>query len=442
MTEKEKKNLDDFLLHINELDELDEYKNKDTIFDILGSVRSELKHSNVLAWLLDANGSHGLGKDVIQKFITKIAADVASEYEIMDWSFLDYSTQKVIREWHPNKSNSLDILITFCNEKGAIDHVLAIENKINSKEGKSQTQRYSKALDEAFPGANTVKVFLSPYTEEPEDETWYPMSYSTIIDIIETVDTNQMREANRILIEDYKRIIRRDIMKDDLVGICTKIYNNNREALDLIFANKEDLASQFAAYLKEALAELSKEGDCGVIYKSDYDSGNTYIRFRYLELDKFLPMSPDQNNDVWTKKNVDEVQKARYFFEIHPFELKTDDNKCSIYLTVFKNNLNDNDGSLSNARIIIGGENEFSKVKKLKSLYKKPNIFKEALEILNNSFVRNENEEKKIIESIEKAIKKYLEDTKKKLDKLTLKPAKDMETSEENIEETMPIDNN
>ena len=429
MTEEQKIILDDFLLHINELDELDEFTNKDTIFDILGSVRSELKHSNVLAWLLDANGSHGLGKEVIQKLIIKIAADGASECEIMDWSFLDYTTQKVIREWHPNKENSLDILITFCNEGGTIDHVLAIENKIDSNEGDSQTLRYSKELEKAFSRAKIIKVFLSPYSKVPEDETWYPMSYSTMVDIIEAVDTNQMEDVKRILIEDYKRVIRRDIMTDDLVEICTKIYNNNREALDLIFTNKEDLASKFATYLKDALVELANEEDHVVIYKDDYDSGNTFIRFRYTELDKYLPMSPDQNNDVWKKNNKDEVQKTRYFFEIHPIELKTNEEKCPMYLTICRNNLSDDDESLNNAKKIIG--NTFNKIKKLKTIYKETSCFKEAIDILNSSgsFEMDENDEKKMKEIIKVAIKEYLEKRKKEFEKQSLKPAKKMETT-------------
>ena len=146
-------------------------------------------------------------------------------------------------------------------------------------------------------------------------------------------------------------------MTDDLVEICTKIYNNNREALDLIFTNKEDLASKFATYLKDALVELANEEDHVVIYKDDYDSGNTYIRFRYTELDKYLPMSPDQNNDVWKKNNKDEVQKTRYFFEIHPIELKTNEEKCPMYRTICRNNLSDDDESLNNAKKIIDWRN-------------------------------------------------------------------------------------
>lgn len=140
-------------------------------------------------------------------------------------------------------------------------------------------------------------------------------------------------------------------------------------------------------------------------------------------------MSPDQNNDVWKKNNKDEVQKTRYFFEIHPIELKTNEEKCPMYLTICRNNLSDDDESLNNAKKIIG--NTFNKIKKLKTIYKETSCFKEAIDILNSSgsFEMDENDEKKMKEIIKVAIKEYLKKRKKDFEKQSLKPAKKMETT-------------
>lgn len=55
------KALQDFLLDIDCLDELIPWVAKFNIFDVLKISRTEIRHSNVLAWLLDANENHGLG---------------------------------------------------------------------------------------------------------------------------------------------------------------------------------------------------------------------------------------------------------------------------------------------------------------------------------------------------------------------------------------------
>ena len=61
------KALQDFLLNIDCLDELIPWTGKFNIFDVLKISRTEIRHSNVLAWLLDANENHGLGDMFIRE---------------------------------------------------------------------------------------------------------------------------------------------------------------------------------------------------------------------------------------------------------------------------------------------------------------------------------------------------------------------------------------
>ena len=66
------KALENFVLDIESLNDLYKWGNKVNFFEISGMARAEIRHSNVLAWLFDANQNHGLGDIVIKKFIQKI----------------------------------------------------------------------------------------------------------------------------------------------------------------------------------------------------------------------------------------------------------------------------------------------------------------------------------------------------------------------------------
>ena len=129
------KKIEEFLLEINCLDKITPYSNKNNIFKILRTQKTEIRHSNFLAWLLDVNESHNLGDKFITALIGKVIKENRNMFSnITDWTLLDYSQENVIREWgkDKNQKNSLDILIEINSEKNK--RLIAIENKVYSKE--------------------------------------------------------------------------------------------------------------------------------------------------------------------------------------------------------------------------------------------------------------------------------------------------------------------
>ena len=69
MNEEQKKILEEFLLDIDILDKLDGYMNKFNVFDVLRISKMEIRHSNMLAWLLNPKETHGLGDTFLRKFL-------------------------------------------------------------------------------------------------------------------------------------------------------------------------------------------------------------------------------------------------------------------------------------------------------------------------------------------------------------------------------------
>lgn len=61
-----------FLLDINCLDALKPWISEINIFDILKISRTEIRHSNILAWLFDANENHGFGDLIIRSVMQRL----------------------------------------------------------------------------------------------------------------------------------------------------------------------------------------------------------------------------------------------------------------------------------------------------------------------------------------------------------------------------------
>ena len=65
-------NLYDGLLKDENFDRLDLGLQNPNIFQILRISKTEIRHSNFLAWLLDANQSHKLGDIFLKRFLRQV----------------------------------------------------------------------------------------------------------------------------------------------------------------------------------------------------------------------------------------------------------------------------------------------------------------------------------------------------------------------------------
>ncbi len=68
-----------FLLDIECLDPLAEWTSKFNLFDILKISRVEIRHSNMLSWLLNPNDNHGLGDSVLRGFIQYVITSFSND---------------------------------------------------------------------------------------------------------------------------------------------------------------------------------------------------------------------------------------------------------------------------------------------------------------------------------------------------------------------------
>lgn len=257
-------------LQDDDLEELEDIAQQFNIFEVLDAVRQELRHSSFLAWLLDPNGSHGLGDYFLKRFLWRTAG-LARERDIdtispVEVDALDLADVMVRREWR-----NIDILISSESQR----FVCAIENKVEGSEHSSQLGRYLDTCRTEFPGYCHHFVFLTPRGADPSHSEWVPVGYDAVLDLVERVvkaKKGTMGDELGLFLQHYASMLRRHIVgESEIDKLCTRIYNKHRQALEMLFERRPDRQSDIRALLEQL---IKSDPD----FELD-DCSKTYIRF-------------------------------------------------------------------------------------------------------------------------------------------------------------------
>ena len=234
------------------------------IFSILKLDTYEIRHSNMLAWLIDPNGKHGLKDKFLKKLLDK------SFNNIVGTDNKDLTDNTIV---YREKEN-IDILVV--SDKYKL--VCAIENKIFSDEHDDQLERYRKWLEKTYKDFTFILYYLTPYGIKPTDENWQTLDYEFILESLEDcLKISQLNEKTTFYIKDYINTVRRSVVMNDkdLKDCCEKIYNKNKEELDLIFKYKPDRYAYVGKvcdeFLKENLGKYSIDSESYTCKKSQIE---------------------------------------------------------------------------------------------------------------------------------------------------------------------------
>lgn len=316
------KKLKDFLLNIECLSPLE--TTAFNIFDVLKIARTEIRHSNVLAWILNPNENHGFGKAFLARLNSYIAKDgLVTDDIAFKLLTMKYSDIVIYREWQ-----NIDILIESQKEK----YVLCIENKVGSQDHDGQLDKYYHIIEEKYEGFTKVYIYLTPEGIAPlqdNNAAWSCMKYETIIRIIETELEKSAFDSEPVnFIRSYLSILRRETMENnEIVELCQQIYAEHRDALDLIFENRPDRLQNVSEFFK---AWCKKQEAKGLIYLDEDKCSKSYMRFRTPFMDDYILES--NGISAWSTKN-------HYYYEIGSYCERNDDVKFSISLIFSSANL-------------------------------------------------------------------------------------------------------
>lgn len=251
---QDKKTLEDLVLDPL-LGKLETRIEKFNIFEAIGAVRQESRHSDFLAFLLNPTQNHGLGDTFLKRLLQKVIANSENtELSItqIDLDIWDLSQAEVLREW-----NWIDILVLEQTHR----LVVVIEDKINSREGAGQLKRYREKIEHLYPNFKKIFLYLTPDGDDPSDKNYLCLDYSLICELVEDIANSRESMLGTDVVtvmKHYTEMLRRHIVSEsEIAELCQKIYAKHQRALDLVFEHRPDTRAQ----IREVLEELIKQND-------------------------------------------------------------------------------------------------------------------------------------------------------------------------------------
>jgi hypothetical protein len=246
MTNTDQKALEAFLLDNPELTQLEALLDEFNIFEAIGAVRQEVRHSDFLAFLLNPQERHGLGAAFAQQLLLTAVQTSESETSItaIDLALWELDNLQALREWQ-----KIDILLLDETHQFAV----IIENKVDSGEHMQQLQCYWRIVQGRYPGWRILGLFLTPDGRDSSDGRYIPLDYDLIHDLVMEIAKTRASTLGadvQALMRHYAQMLRRHIMPDsDIAQLAQRIYKKHQRALDLIFEQRPDLQSELRDYL-------------------------------------------------------------------------------------------------------------------------------------------------------------------------------------------------
>ena len=283
--------LDQFIKSNADLERLETLLNQFNIFEAVGMVRQEIRHSHFLAFLLSPAASHHLDDIFLKTFLKQLLLEsnnaTVSPIEI---DAANLSDTEVRREW-----KNIDILLV----SPGSHIVCAVENKVDSGEHSNQLQRYRQIVQQEFPGYRRILIFLTPQGKMPQgaedQEHWSVYSYRKIADMIDAVcdlHRSTLQPEVCTLMQHYSTLINRHLMQDsEIAKLCRQIYLKHQEALDLIYEHRPALETE--AY--ELVKRLVKNAPPDQLVFVHSWSQKKILSFSIPQWDEFLAQQSCQD---------------------------------------------------------------------------------------------------------------------------------------------------
>jgi len=246
--------LEKFLVLNRDLAELELLAKRFNIFEALGVVWAERKHSNFLGFLLNPAGNHGLGDRFLKSFLQASLANQPSVATLtpIDIDLLDLSQAEVSIE-----RGGVDILIR--DARGGISVI--VENKIYSKQHSDQLARYFRLESERYSKRTVFGIYLTIDGDDPENENYAPISHSQIRRLLTEVSATPGLHIERevqFALGQYLDMLGRHFMADEQIKrLCERIYKEHKQAIDLILSHMPDPRAVVREKLKELIGSNS-----------------------------------------------------------------------------------------------------------------------------------------------------------------------------------------
>ena len=275
------------------------------LFSILSIERYELKHSALIANLLDPKGSHGCGDAFLRAFFEIALKDLAYPFEdcTPPHSYTEYYTGPIAGD----TGGRIDILVKSSH------YGLIIENKIYAGDQDKQLTRYDNYGKTTFGADRYLLVYLTLYgydaskestaTKSAEEVGYLRLSYAEDIlrwleQCVQLADNKPLvRESLNQYIRTIKQLTYQDMNQEDIKKIID-LAVDYPEVVATLSSKRDAIAQRIRE--KDIFAELRKYADQkGWLYddsESSYNEEEPKIRFRKEGWDGSIIISADSED--------------------------------------------------------------------------------------------------------------------------------------------------
>ncbi|WP_078555922.1 PD-(D/E)XK nuclease family protein [Bacillus alkalicellulosilyticus] len=228
---------------------LNQQVNSFNTLKILKLENHEIRHSNILAWLLNPKENHSLRDYFLRKLVEHLILieensqnplyDTVSE--ILNHSLMD---SYVYREVKTDKNRYIDLVIV--NQQ--LKTIILIENKFYTTESKNQLDDYLSYIHDTFTDFTIIPIYLTLDGEKPSNSHYFMLTYERIESILDTtlmLYKDQIGDNVCKFIEDYNQILKErfyPIQNQRIQAI--DVYRNHKPTIDTLFEETSLLHKQ------------------------------------------------------------------------------------------------------------------------------------------------------------------------------------------------------
>lgn len=282
-----------------EFEKLHSKFNRFNPFKILKVDQFEIRHSNMIAWLLDPAENHHLSSMFVNKLLSKTFVKAENEELIGQYNFIKLHKQslqdlEVFREVQTENNKRIDILAVSESQKVAI----LIENKYKSSESDGQLQNYINFVSEKYKEYTIIPIFLSLDGSAPSHKSYFTLDYGDILNILKAqleIYSEYTSSTIKDFISYYIDILEGELVRDEEdIELALTVYKNHKAAVDFLCLNGNGkVVGKFVSKeLQRAVRKLDGEvkEDLRKIYKKYSETlrfihraGNSVMREAFLQ---------------------------------------------------------------------------------------------------------------------------------------------------------------
>ncbi len=268
--------LNRLIVECPEFEELERLLGGFNLFQVLKFEYGEIRHSNVLGWILDPSESHGLDETFLKKWLMRVIHQAPKPdrpiepIDIDSWQLLEV---EVRREW---RNVDLLLILRFAQDR---PWVIAIENKVNTTQHSDQLNRYRNTVEAEFPSAgHRLYLFLTKNEETADDSAYLPASYAQVHQVLKecvAARSHLIGAEPKVLLENYIQLLEEKFMDQSKIAqVARTIYKQHKRALDVLFEHRPDNLQNVSETIRAQLA--SRADELGIVMTA---CSKSYIRF-------------------------------------------------------------------------------------------------------------------------------------------------------------------